>query len=429
MSVATPALPVRAERFWAALLAATLMNLPLGSVYSFSVLLRPIEQELAIPRSALSLVFGLATVGFTVGSVGAAFLYRVAPAPILVLASALVAAGGIALAATASGLAQLLLGYGVVFGTGGGVTYILLQQGVNMLVRRRQGLVNGYVVSLYPMGAMIATPAFHACNEAFGWRTTLGGLATVLVACGIAAALLARHGGARLVAPVRASARGRATRPATDPAILGPTFLKLSATFFLAASAGLMVLSQAREIVAAYGGAAALAVGATTGITGAIALARISGGWLVDRFAVPYVTCAAHALALGGGLLLTLLPAPVTAGPGTGDGRTGLRLRLRRHRRRDRHLLAARRLRAHRRAHLHRLVPGRRQPAGPGRLPVRHDPPVRHGDADRRRRQRRGHGDGAHHAETRLAGEGLSGRFRPLVCRDGKHQADRPVVW
>src|SRR5258708_21394816 len=201
MSVASPALPARAERLWAALLAATLMNLPLGSVYAFSVLLRPIEQELAISRSALSLVFGLATAGFTVGSVGAAFLYRVAPAPILVLLSALVAAAGIATAAAASGLAQLLVGYGIVFGTGGGVAYILLQQGVNMLVRRRQGLVNGYIVSLYPMGAMIATPAFHACNETFGWRTTLGGLATVLVACGIAAALLAWHGGARLVAP------------------------------------------------------------------------------------------------------------------------------------------------------------------------------------------------------------------------------------
>ncbi|HKH68649.1 MAG TPA: MFS transporter [Reyranella sp.] len=310
MSIASPALPARTERFWAALLAATLMNLPLGSVYSFSVLLRPIEQELAIPRSALSLVFGLATVGFTVGSVGAAFLYRLAPAPILVLASALVAAGGIAIAATASGLWQLLLGYGVVFGTGGGVTYILLQQGVNMLVRRRQGLVNGYIVSLYPMGAMIATPAFHACNEAFGWRTTLGSLSTVLVACGIAAALLARHGGARLIAP--------ASSATTAPALLGPTFLKLSTTFFLAASAGLMVLSQAREIVGAYGGTATLAVAATTAITGAIAAARISGGWLVDRFAVPYVMCAAHALALCGGLLLTLLPAPATAVVGLG---------------------------------------------------------------------------------------------------------------
>ena len=305
----------RAGRLWAALLAATLMNLPLGSVYAFSVLLRPIEQELGIPRSALSLVFGLATVGFTVGSVGAAFLYRVAPAPVLILGSALAAAAGIALAATANGLAQLLLGYGIVFGTGGGAAYILLQQGVNMLVRRRQGLVNGYIVSLYPMGAMIATPAFHACNEAFGWRTTLWGLASVLVASGIAAALLARHGGARLVAPVsREGASSEETRPGT----LGLTFFKLSATFFFAASAGLMVLSQAREIVAAYGGAATLAVAATTGLTGAIALARISGGWLVDRFAVPHVMCAAHALALGGGLLITLLPAPVTAVAGLG---------------------------------------------------------------------------------------------------------------
>jgi MFS transporter, OFA family, oxalate/formate antiporter len=318
MSVATPALPVRTERLWAALLAATLMNLPLGSVYAFSVLLRPIEQELAVPRSALSLVFGLATVGFTVGSVGAAFLYRVAPAPVLVLLSALAAAGGLATAATANGLAQLLLGYGIVFGTGGGVAYILLQQSVNMLVRRRQGLVNGYIVSLYPMGAMLATPAFHACNEAFGWRTTLAGLATVLVACGIAAALLARYSGARLVAPASSAATGLETGSPTEPAILGPTFFKLSATFFLAASAGLMVLSQAREIVAAYGGAATLAVAATTGLTAAIALARISGGWLVDRFAVPYVMCAAHALALSGGLLMTLLPAPFTAALGLG---------------------------------------------------------------------------------------------------------------
>jgi OFA family oxalate/formate antiporter-like MFS transporter len=300
-----------AGRLWAALVASTLLNLPLGSVYAFSVLLRPLEQELGIPRSALSLVFGLATAGFTVGSVGAAFLYRLAPAPVLVFASAAVAAAGVATAATAHGLPQLLLGYGVVFGTGGGVAYILLQQGVNMLVTRRRGLVNGYIVSLYPMGAMIATPAFHACNEAFGWRTTLWGLAAVLLACGGAASLLARASGARLAVPV-------ATGGVERPAALGSTFLKLSATFFLAASAGLMVLSQAREMIATYGGATALAVAATTVLTGAIAAARIGGGWLVDRFAVPHVMCAAHALALSGGVLLTALPAPVTAVLGLG---------------------------------------------------------------------------------------------------------------
>src|SRR4029450_6993233 len=104
-------------------------------------------------------------------------------------------------AATPRGPAAPLLAHGIVFGTGGGVAFILLQQGVNMLVRRRQGLGNGYMVSLSPMGAVIATTAFHACNEAFGWRTTLGGLASVLVAGGIAAALLTRHSGTRLVGP------------------------------------------------------------------------------------------------------------------------------------------------------------------------------------------------------------------------------------
>jgi len=309
-AMSAPSPPLPAGRLWAALLASTLVNLPLGSVYSFSVFLRPIEQELAVPRSALSLVFALATIGFTVGSVGAAFLYRLASAPVLVLASALIAAAGIAIAGTAPGLPQLMLGYGIVFGTGGGVAYILCQQGVNMLVRTRRGLVNGYLVSLYPLGAMIATPLFHASNEAFGWRLTLAGLAGVLVVAGALAALLVRVSGARLAPPASATA--------DSPPVLGSLFVKISATFFFAASAGLMVLSQAREIVGTYGGAATLAVAATTGITGAIAAARIGGGWLVDRFAVPHVMCAAHALALCGGLLLTLLPGPLTAVLGLG---------------------------------------------------------------------------------------------------------------
>src|SRR3954469_5295876 len=114
MSAAAPPFLAPAGRLWAALLASTLLNLPLGSVYSFSVLLRPLEQDLGVSRSALSLVFGLATAGFTVGWVAPPFLYRAAPAPILVLTSALVAAGGVAVAATATGLVQLLVGYGVV---------------------------------------------------------------------------------------------------------------------------------------------------------------------------------------------------------------------------------------------------------------------------------------------------------------------------
>jgi MFS family permease len=83
--------------------------------------------------------------------------------------------------------------------------------------------------------------------------------------------------------------------------------------FFLAACAGLTVLSQAAAIVQAYGGVAALAVGATTFITGAVGAARIAGGWLVDHFTAARVGIGAHACSLAGAVMLSLIPAPATA--------------------------------------------------------------------------------------------------------------------
>jgi OFA family oxalate/formate antiporter-like MFS transporter len=65
--------------------------------------------------------------------------------------------------------------------------------------------------------------------------------------------------------------------------------------------------------VQAYGGAAALAVGATTFITGAVGAARIAGGWLVDHFAAARVGVGAHVCSLAGALMLSLIPTPVTA--------------------------------------------------------------------------------------------------------------------
>ena len=156
MSVATPALPVRTERLWAALLAATLMNLPLGSVYAFSVLLRPIEQELAKVRAPLCRSSSVSQRWASRwGSVSAAFLYRAAPraGP-----GAAERAGGRRRprdGGDASQEAQLLLGYGIVFGTGG-VCPTSSAAEREHAGAATPGLVNGYFVSLYPMGAMLA---------------------------------------------------------------------------------------------------------------------------------------------------------------------------------------------------------------------------------------------------------------------------------
>ncbi len=288
---------------WRAIAAATALNAPFGSLYAFSVFLWPLEALLGLSRADLALVFALASAGFGVGTNLAPYVYGVASTTLLVLSCAAASTLGIALAATAGGLAQLAIGYGVLFGAGSGAGYILMQQTVNLAVTRRHGLVNGYLVGLYPAGAMIAAPAFGWAIRELGVRATLGGFAAVLAVTGLISAWLIAHSGVTLAAATGIVAPGQEERRR-------PVFWRLWLVFFLAASAGLMVLSQAAGIITAYGGAAALAVYGTTFITGSVAAARLGGGWMVDWLAIPTVAAGAHAVALAGNVALTLWPGP-----------------------------------------------------------------------------------------------------------------------
>jgi OFA family oxalate/formate antiporter-like MFS transporter len=287
-----------------ALAAAVALTLPLGTVYAFSVFLRPLEAELAAGRAELSLVFGHAIVAFTAGMNLAPVLYRLAPVWALVAGCAAVSSAGVALAATAPGVAQLAIGYGGLFGLGGGGAYALLLQGVNLTLKGRRGLVNGFIVGLFPAGAMIGAPLFGWALGHWGVRATLGGLAAALAAAGALAALLVAASGMAVAA--------HAAGPAAPPPSGGgaSVFWRLWAVFFLAAAAGLTVLGQAAGMVEAYGGEA-LALFATTGITGCIAAARVGGGWLADRLAAAAVMAGAHALAVCGDLLLLASPGPL----------------------------------------------------------------------------------------------------------------------
>jgi OFA family oxalate/formate antiporter-like MFS transporter len=288
---------------WRAIVAATVLNLPFGSLYAFSVFLKPLEALLGVSRGDLAFVFALASAGFGSGMLLAPNFFGLASTQTLVLACAVAGTAGAVVAATAGGLVQLAIGYGVLFGAGGGAGYILAQQTVNLAVTKRQGLVNGYVVSLYPLGAMIAAPLFSWSIREFGVRATLGGFAVVLALTGSIAAWLIAYSGVTLAAAAMTIAPEAAEQRRA-------VFWRLWVVFFLAASAGLMVLSQAAGIITAYGGATSLAVYGTTFIAGAIAVARVGGGWMVDWLTIPAVAAGAHAVALAGNVALTLWPGP-----------------------------------------------------------------------------------------------------------------------
>ena len=164
----------------AALGAATIISLPLGSIYAFSVLLVPLEQLLQANRSELASVFGISAVFFTIGANLVPRLFGWIRAPLLVALTGALSAAGVALAAVAPSLTWLILGYGVLFAAGGGMVYVVVQQCVNAAQLARPGLVNGYLVSLFPLGAMLAAPAFGLGLDWVGVRQTLAGLAAGL---------------------------------------------------------------------------------------------------------------------------------------------------------------------------------------------------------------------------------------------------------
>jgi MFS family permease len=155
---------------------------------------------------------------------------------------------------------------------------------------------------------MLAAPAFGLGLGWIGVRLTLAGLAAVIAATALAATVLVAHDGVVLTK----IGRGTPT-PAVGAQNLQLTFWKLFTIFFLAASAGLMVLSQAAGMVAAFGAGKSASLLATTAITAAIAAARLLGGWLTDRLPVPYVAACAQAIALMGAIALTVMPSPGVA--------------------------------------------------------------------------------------------------------------------
>lgn len=296
----------RRERPWAALLAATVVGLPFGAMYAYSVFLRPFEQALGVTRAELTAIFSLLAVCFTLGMMAGPRLYGRLPTPALLALCTITGAGGTALASVARTSIELALGFGILFGLGCGAAYNVVQQCVNLIVRSRQGLVNGYLVSLFPAGAMLLVPVCGTTIAAYGIRATLAGLAVALAVTGLAGIVLVQLSGVRLAdaAPTVASSAPLGNRA---------TFARMFAIFFLAAAAGLMVLSQAAGIIATYGGATGAALFGTTAITGAIALARIGGGWLVDRFTIPAVMAFAQGVSLAGAIGLTVWPSSLAA--------------------------------------------------------------------------------------------------------------------
>ena len=178
-------------------------------------------------------------------------------------------------------------------GFGGGIAFTLLQQAIQASIRP-SGLVNGYVVGLYPLGAMIASR--HRCSiAAHGLRVTLAGLG--------------HHAGHRLIAsrPAVAPVRGAHARCLAGGAgrALGQRATFLSSAVLLAAAAGSWCCPRAAGIVTGPTAVRRPALGApfhrthrrSASVAAAGGLFRATAG---RRWSAPAVACRRWRSSLAG---------------------------------------------------------------------------------------------------------------------------------
>src|SRR5204863_3114750 len=158
---------------WVLAITAFLMQLALGSVYAWSVFLKPVGAVYHVSRLQANLTFSivLLALGITAGF-GGYLNNRFGPRVIATLGGILYGLGVILAAFTAPHIFLLYLTFGIIGGIGVGLGYIVA---LAMLIKwfpDRRGFITGLAVAGFGGGALITSPVAAALIKSIGVGST-----------------------------------------------------------------------------------------------------------------------------------------------------------------------------------------------------------------------------------------------------------------
>jgi OFA family oxalate/formate antiporter-like MFS transporter len=285
---------------WIMVVAALVMQICLGILYSWSVFVRPLltmYKEQGWTPSDMSWVFSTSVVFFAVGMIGAGrWQDKKGPRIVGITGGILLAAGcflasQMELMGAGSAQAILFLGYGVLGGLGVGFAYVTPIATCVKWFPDMRGTIVGLAVFGFGFGSLVFGPLCAKLIVEVGVHSTfaiIGGVFLVFV-CGAALIFRVPPAGwvpAGWTPPPPSAKKPGFTKYDYPPGemVKTPQFFLLWIAYAFGASAGLMVISQASpmgqemaKITAAEGAAA---VGILAIFNG---LGRLFLGWLSDR--------------------------------------------------------------------------------------------------------------------------------------------------
>ncbi len=160
--------------------------------YSFAAFFGPLEAEFGAQRGETALVFSIsAFLYFLLGLPAGLIADRLGPRPV-VAGGLLAISVGLVVAAEATALWHVYLGYSLGVGLGVGFSYVPSVAAVQRWFVRRRGTASGLAVAGIGVGTLIGAPLAHELIAAIGWRRTYLVLAVITAVGAVVAGALIR---------------------------------------------------------------------------------------------------------------------------------------------------------------------------------------------------------------------------------------------
>lgn len=302
-------------------IAAILIMLSLGIIYLWGVFLIQLESQLGFGRSRLGLVSGLSLVFMTLAMmVGAALMRRIGQTACVIVLFAL-AGGGHLLFGLWPGPDTLLIGYGILFGSGTGLGYGLALSLAARSPERIRGAAISLVVTAFAASGVLFGLILPPLTSGLTVAQSFTAIGLALLVVGVVVSLLLA-GEASGEGSGSGSAALTGTSTATRRAdYFTSRFFLLLAIFFFVNFAGLMLMAHGAALLTSRGLGEGIAASALIALNLSYIPGSLAGGWLSQQFGARStllllcgLVVAGMALLLGAGDRLAGLLAGIACG-------------------------------------------------------------------------------------------------------------------
>lgn len=258
----------------------------LGLLYAWSLFIAPLEKDFGWTRAQTSLIFTISIIFFCLGGIAGGFITGRKSPGFTILISAILLLCGFAASSQINSLIGIYITYGVISGFGIGLSYNAVISTVTRWFPEKPGVISGFLLMGFGLGAMLLGSTANTLIKAIGWRETF-------LVLGVAFGIVVFIGSRLLVLPPSDYVFPKTVARAKGADIVGmeidsslmlkrPTFWKYLVWSVLSTAMGLALIGHAAPFAIDLNGKewVALVVGLFSVCNG---LGRVSLGAICDR--------------------------------------------------------------------------------------------------------------------------------------------------